>query len=59
MLQELLGKTVTIYLGVFSGFTDSFKGEVVEIKDSWIKLRTKKTIELINVEKITRISTTQ
>ena len=56
MLQELLGKTVTIHLGIVSGLTDSVKGEVVEVKDSWLKLQTKRKIELINIEKIRRIS---
>jgi hypothetical protein len=59
MLQELLGKTVTIYLGVVSSFTDSVKGEVVDVKDSWLKLQTKRDIEMINVDKISRISARQ
>jgi len=56
MLQELVGKTVTIHLGIASTFTDSVKGEIVEIKDSWLKLQTRRNIELINVEKISRVS---
>jgi hypothetical protein len=56
MLQEFLGKTVTIYLGVVSSFTDAIKGEVVDIKDSWLKLRTRRNIELINIDKISRIT---
>jgi hypothetical protein len=56
MLEELLGKTVTIHLGVMGGITDSVKGEVLEVKGSWMKLRAKKTTELISVEKIRRVS---
>ncbi len=53
MLQELVGKTVTIHLGIL---TESIKGEVVEIKDSWLKLTTKRKTELINIEKVIKIS---
>ncbi len=56
MLQELLGKTVTIYLGVVSSFSDAVKGEVIEVKESWLKVQTKRDIELINVERISRIT---
>ena len=37
MLQDLNGKTVKVCLGVVSGWTDSVKGEVIGINDSWIK----------------------
>ncbi len=53
MLQELVGKTVTIHLGIL---TESIKGEVVEIKDSWLKLTTKRKTELINIKKVIKIS---
>ena len=56
MLEELIGKTVTIHLGALHGITDDVKGEVIEIKESWLKLRTKKKTELINLEMIRRIS---
>jgi hypothetical protein len=59
MLQELLGKTVTIYLGVVSSFSDRVKGEVIEVKESWLKVQTKRDIELINVERIIRITARQ
>lgn len=67
MLEELVGRTVKIYLtgqGVvsgmaFMGLTEPLKGEVVEIKDSWLKIQTQKDIEFINARKIARISAAQ
>lgn len=56
MLKELIGQTVTVYLGTSSTFSDSLKGEVQEVSDTWLKLQTKKTIEFILIEKIGRIS---
>ena len=55
MLNKLIGQTVTVYLGTASGFTDSVKGEVLEAREGWLKLQTKKRIELIQIEKIGRI----
>lgn len=56
MLKELIGRTVTVHLGTASGFTDALKGEVLEVSDTWLKLQTRKTIQLIQIEKIGRIS---
>ncbi len=56
MLQELVGKTVTIYLGTVKSFTDSLDGKVIEVKDPWIKLQIKNGIEFINIQKIVRIT---
>jgi hypothetical protein len=56
MLQELLGKTVTIYLGVVSSFSDAVKGEVIDVNESWLKVQAKRDIEVINIERISRIS---
>lgn len=55
MLLELKGKTVTVHLGTVSGFTDTVRGEVLEAKEGWLKIKTRKTIELIQIEKIGRI----
>ena len=64
MLQELLGKTVKIYLGdigsigglVLSGSSYHIKGQLMEYRDPWLKVQTKSETEFINVAKITRIS---
>ena len=56
MLQELQGKMVKIHLGVMREWTDCIKGEVVEIKNSWVKVQTKKTVELINLDTAKRIT---
>jgi len=55
MLNELIGQTVIVHLGTASGFTDTVKGEVVEAREGWLKIQTRKTIELIQIEKIGRI----
>jgi transcriptional regulator with XRE-family HTH domain len=54
MLQELKGKTVSIAMGT-TDFSYVLKGKVLEIKDSWLKLRTKKSVEYIRVDAIVRI----
>jgi len=54
MLQELQGKTVSIAMGT-TDFSYVLKGEVIEIKDSWLKLKTKKNLEYIRVDAIVRI----
>jgi hypothetical protein len=56
MLEELTGKKVTIHLGAVSGISDSVKGEIVEVKDGWLKLKSKTTTELIRQEMIKRVS---
>jgi hypothetical protein len=56
MLQEIQGKRVTIYLNL-SGLGDSVaKGEVIEINDSWLKLKGKKAVELVQISVIKRIT---
>jgi len=55
MLQELYGKNVSIALGT-TDFNTVLKGEVVEIKESWLKLRTKKQVEYIRIDAITKIA---
>ncbi len=56
MLEELVGKTVTIHIGAWSS---PVRGEVVEISESWLKLQSKKTFEILNKNRITRISVLQ
>jgi hypothetical protein len=56
MLQDLQNKKVKVYLGVVPGWSDIIKGEVIAINDSWLKIQTKKTIELINQGTIKRVT---
>ncbi len=64
MLEELVGRNVKVYLsgqGVMTGLTfmglaEPIKGQVVEVRDSWIRIQTKGNMEFINVRKIGRIS---
>ena len=54
MLQELKSKMVSVAMGT-TDFSYVLKGEVLEIKDSWLKLKTKKNVEYIRVDAIVRI----
>jgi hypothetical protein len=56
MLKELLNKEVIVHMGILSSFTDYIKGNIIEMSDDWIKLKTKKSIEFININKIARIA---
>ena len=54
MLQELVGQMVSISLGS-TEFSEVPKGEVLEIKDAWLKLQTKKNVQYIRVDAIFKI----
>jgi hypothetical protein len=56
MLKEFKGKNVTVYLTVTPWGNSEVKGEVVESNESWLKLKTKRSIELIKLETIKRVS---
>jgi len=64
MLEELVGRNVKVYLSgqgmmtglTFKGLTEPIKGEVVEVRDSWMRIQTRKEVEYINIRKIGRIS---
>jgi len=55
MLQELQGKNVMVSLD-WTNLDNVVKGEVLEISDTWLKLKTKKRIELIRVGAIVKIA---
>ena len=54
MLEELKDKKVSISLGS-TEFSVVPKGVILEINDSWLKLKTKKNIEYIRIETIFKI----
>lgn len=56
MFNELIDTQVKIQFGVMSGVTDSVKGKVLKIENSWMKLEIKERIEMVNLEKVSRIS---
>ena len=56
MLQELKGKNVSIAMGT-TDFSYVLKGEVLEIKEAWLKLQNKKNVEFIRVDAFVRILT--
>ena len=56
MLQEIQGKKVTIYLTLSGLGNSSVKGEVIEIDESWLKLKGKKEMEIVSVNAIKRIT---
>ena len=55
MLKEIQGKKIVISLGT-TDFSHVVKGEVLDISDTWVKVQTKKTLELIKVDAIVKIS---
>ncbi len=55
MLQELQGKKVSIALGS-TDFSNVLKGEVIEIKEPWLKLQAKKGLEYIRIDAIIKIA---
>ena len=57
MLEKLKGKEVTLQMGSASIVTDSIKGKVMEVGESWIKIQTKKKLQYINLAKVGRITT--
>ena len=57
MLEELRGKEVLILMGSASIVTDSLKGKVLDVGETWIKLQTKKKIAYINLAMVGRITT--
>ena len=57
MLNELLGKEVTIYLGASLDFSgqDHIKGTVTEIDAPWLKMAEKKKTIYINIGQIKKV----
>ena len=53
MLQDLVGKTVELYLTGFDA--GKIKGKVLRVDDAWLEIATKKRIEYVNIRAIKRI----
>ena len=56
MFEDLKDKTVKIHFAVLSGLTDTVKGKVIQVENSWLKLQIKDNLEFINLQKVSRIS---
>jgi hypothetical protein len=56
MLNELNGKNVAIYLGAVTGITDIVKGNVVQANEAWLKVKTNKQLEFVNLNMVRRIA---
>lgn len=56
MLQELKGKQVTVYLDISAWGNSYLKGEIIEVNDSWLKLKGKKAVEFVASAMIKRIT---
>ena len=54
MLQEVLKKNVVISIGT-TDFSNVIKGEVLEVSDSWLKVKTKKNLEYVKVDVVIKI----
>ncbi|MCB2294317.1 hypothetical protein LGK95_12430 [Clostridium algoriphilum] len=56
LIKKYKGKTVSISTGEFG---TSATGKIIDVKENWIEVETKKGIELINSEFIQSIKITQ
>lgn len=52
LVQRLIGKNCIICMG---GFDGSLEGVIESIEENWLSVRTKKTVELVNLDYINRI----
>ena len=52
MLQELVGKRVKIQVN----WWNSIEGEVIAVDEIWVKLKSKKSVELVKIVEIWSIS---
>lgn len=55
MLDEIQGKNIVVALGT-TDFSNVVKGEVLAVSDDWLKIKTKKTVEFVRIDKIVKIS---
>ncbi len=56
MLNNLTGKEVTIYIDVSAWGNSAVSGKILEVSDDWVKIQCKKSIELIAVSTIKKVS---
>lgn len=54
LVQQFLGKQVILHLG--GGWGGDLTGTIETIEGSWVSVRTKKNVELVNLDYISRIS---
>ena len=52
MLQDLVGKKVNITINWYS----SAEGELIEVDETWVKLKLKNKTTLVNIKSIVSIS---
>lgn len=50
--SDYIGKKCTIYLSAWRYLADSVEGTIIDHKDNWLKVETKKAIELLKIDKI-------
>jgi len=55
MLQDVQGRKVTVYLTLSGLGNASVKGTVIQIDDSWMQIKGKKAVELVNISAIKKI----
>lgn len=52
LIQRFLGKNCIIYMGSFGG---DFQGVIESVEGNWVTVRTKKSVEAVNLDYICRI----
>ena len=50
--SDYIGKKCTIYLSVWRSLAESVDCTIIDYKDNWLKVETKKAIELLKIDKI-------
>ena len=55
MLQELQGRKITVFLTLSAVGNVSVKGTVIQMDDSWMQIKGKKAVELVNISAIKKI----
>lgn len=54
LIQRFLGKKCILYLG--GGWSSNLTGSIEAVEGNWISVRTDKSVELVNLDYINRIS---
>ena len=55
MLQDLQGRKITVFLTLSAVGNISVKGTVIQMDESWIQIKGKKEVELVNIQAIKKI----
>ena len=55
MLQDVQGRKVTVFLTLSGLGNASVKGTVIQMDESWMQIKGKRKVELVNINAIKKI----